>query len=249
MYMIITTKKHSYMVDKIDATVEVGSVVFIPENKTWHMITAPGVMTPVVGDEIEEAVKVSTAEALAEALTAGGSVLVEANIDAPTAILIEKDATINLNGKEISVKEDTVGDGVFKVTNGILTIEGEGTINGVGKNDYSMAIWADGGDVIINSGNFINVGAGEHDHYDLIYVKNGGYVEINGGTFECQTPRWTLNSHNTLPGTIVVKGGTFINYNPAESYTDENNEKPSNFVPSGYKVIEESEGVFVVVAE
>lgn len=249
MNMIITTGKHSYMVNEIDSTIEVGSFVFIPEEKTWHMITAPGIMTPISEDQVDTAVKVSTAEELAEILSAGGNVKIEADIDMPTAIVVETDTTLNLNGKEITVKEDTIGDGVFKVTSGILTIEGEGTINGVGKNDYSMAIWADGGNVIINGGNFTNVGAGEHDHYDLIYVKNGGCVEINGGTFECQTPRWTLNSHNTLPGTIVVKGGTFINYNPAESYTDENNEEPSNFVAPGYKVVEESEGVFVVVAE
>ena len=32
MKMIVTTGKHSYMVEEIDATIEVGSVVFIPEN-------------------------------------------------------------------------------------------------------------------------------------------------------------------------------------------------------------------------
>ena len=185
MDMIITTGKHSYMVNEIDATIEVGSVVFIPENKTWHMITAPGVMEAISQDEIEEAVKVSTIEALTEAIAAGGSVLLEADIDAPTAMPIVTDTQINLNGKTITVKEDTVGDGVFKVTKGTLTIDGEGVINGLGNNGWSMAIWAtDDGKVVINGGYFTNVGVHsdeDSEHYDLIYVSGNGQVEINGG--------------------------------------------------------------------
>lgn len=248
MNMIITTRKHSYMVNEIDATIEVGSFVFIPENKTWHMITAPGVMTPVTEDEIKEAIKVSTAEALTEALTAGGSVLVEANIDAPTAIVVKADTTLNLNGKEITVKEDIVGDGVFKVVDGTLTIEGEGVINGLGKNDWSMGIWAtENGKVIINGGYFTNVGAKsieDSEHFDLIYVSDNGQVEINGGEFKCETPIWTLNIKNNSRETanIIVKGGKFHGFNPTEA-------EEGNFVAPGYKVIEESEGIFVVVPE
>jgi hypothetical protein len=178
MDMIITTGKHSYMVDKIDATIEVGSFVFIPENKTWHMITAPGVMTLVAEDEIKEAIKVSTAEALTEALTAGGFVSVEADIDAPTAIVVKTDTALNLNGKEITVKEDTIGDGVFTVINGTLTIDGEGVINGVGKNDWNIVIWAvNDGKVVINNGTFTNIGATanvDSEHFDLIYASGNG---------------------------------------------------------------------------
>ena len=42
------------------------------------------------------------------------------------------------------------------------------------------------GKVIINNGTFINTNVPPkegQDHYDLIYVKNGGIVEINGGYF------------------------------------------------------------------
>lgn len=252
MNMIITTGKHSYMVNEIDATIEVGSFVFIPENKTWHMITAPGVMTPIAEDEVDDSVKIDTAEKLAEALTAGGSVLVEANIDAPTAILINKDTELNLNGNEISIKEDPVGDGVFTVTNGTLTIDGEGVINGVGKNNWNIAIWATSdGKVVINNGTFTNIGATadvDPDHFDLIYASGNGQVEINGGEFKCETPKWTLNikDKDRATASIVVKGGKFYGFDPSNSEA----EGPgTNFVAPGYKVVEESEGVFVVVAE
>ena len=252
MNMIITTRKHSYMVNEIDSTIEVGSVVFIPENKTWHMITAPGVMTAINENEVEEAIKVSTIEALTEAIATGGSVLLEADIDAPTAMPIITDTQINLNGKTITVKEDIVGDGVFKVVEGTLTIEGEGVINGLGKNDWSMGVWAtENGKIIINGGYFTNVGAKsaeDSEHFDLIYASVNGQIEINNGEFECETPRWTLNikDKDRATASIVVKGGKFHGFNPADCDTEGEH---TNFVAPGYKVVEESEGIFVVVAE
>ena len=252
MDMIITTGKHSYMVNEIDATIEVGSVVFIPENKTWHMITAPGVMTTINENEVDESVKVSTIEALTEAIAVGGSILLEADIDAPTAMPIVTDTQINLNGKTLTVKEDIVGDGVFKVTEGTLTINGEGVINGLGNNGWSMAIWAtDNGKVVINGGYFTNIGVHsdeDSEHYDLIYASGNGQIEINGGEFKCETPKWTLNikDKDRTTASIVVKGGKFYGFDPSNSEA----EGPgTNFVAPGYKVVEESEGVFVVVAE
>lgn len=252
MNMIITTRKHSYMVNEIDSTIEVGSFVFIPENKTWHMITAPGVMTPVAEEEVEESVKVSTAEELTEILSAGGDVKIEANIDAPTAIAVKADTTLDLNGKEITISEDIVGDGVFKVVNGTLTIEGEGVINGVGKNDWNMGVWAtDNGKVVINSGLITNIGATANEdpsHFDLIYASGNGQIEINGGEFKCETPAWTLNIKNKDRATasIVVKGGKFHGFDPSNSKAEG---EGTNFVAPGYKVVEESEGVFIVVSE
>lgn len=251
MKMIITTGKHSYMVEEIDATIEVGSVVFIPENKTWHMITAPGVMEAITESEVEESVKVSTAEALVESIAAGGSVALEADIDAPTAIEVKVDTKLDLNSKTITVKEDTVGDGVFKVTDGTLTINGKGTINGLGKNDWSMCLWAtENGKIVVNGGYFTNLGAKseqDSEHFDLIYASGNGCIEINDGEFNCETPKWTLNikDKDRATASIIVKGGKFHGFNPSDCLTEGEH---TNFVAPGYKVIE-SDGIFTVVAE
>ncbi len=132
-----------------------------------------------------------------------------------TALYITKDVTINLAGN-ISLPTDTVGDGAFCAKAGTLTLNGNGNVNAVGDNDWCMAIWADGGKVVINGGTYTNEGAGNQYHYDLIYVKNGGEVTINGGTFKCSTPEWTLNISNTKGGKIVVAGGSFYKFNPAD---------------------------------
>ena len=172
-----------------------------------------------------------------------------ADIMLPTAYVVNTTLTINLNGCTISTPNDTVGDGVFHVVEGgILTINGEGTINGVGAGDYHMAIWVHGGKVTINGGTFTNVGATESgepaDQFDLMYVK-GGELVINGGTFTSETPKWTLNLNDKIAGTITVCGGTFLGYNPTESHS----ENPvANFIAEGYKAVLEGNN-YTVVAE
>ena len=179
------------------------------------------------------------------------------NIETDAAIEITKKVTIDLNGMSVATTQaDKSGDGVFWVkTAGDLTIidsVGTGVINGVGGNNYNMAIWADGGKVVINGGTFTNEGAtsdiNNDPHFDLIYVKNYGVVEINGGTFKCQTPRWTLNSNNKSPGTFVVKGGKFFGYDPSSVNTDEAD--VTNWCADGYTVVEGQDadaGYYIVV--
>ena len=176
----------------------------------------------------------------------GGSVTIgDAEIAGPFDVWGDVDFTFTGN---ITCPDDTHGDGVFYVRdNSLLTLDGTGTLNSVGNNNYSMAVWADGGDVIINGGTYTNVDAGDDDHYDLIYAGsragNGGTVTINGGTFIAHTTKWTLNT-NDSNGTITVKGGTFYKYNPSEVYTEPT--QPKSFLAEGYEV--KADGNYYVVS-
>jgi hypothetical protein len=184
----------------------------------------------------QNAASIGTAEyatlgAALEAATSGATITILNDCTADTACVIaNKTLTIDLNGKTVKANDTdaaTDGNGVFWVqAGGVLTLEDSsedksGTVDGNGGNGYKMAIWADGGKVVINAGNYVNENDGTHTQYDLIYAKNGGEIVINGGTFKCDTPRWTLNSHNTKPGTFVVTGGKFYQYNPTDFNTDE----------------------------
>ena len=171
----------------------------------------------VEGEEEQVITELNTADDIAlVAMSRGGKVAIPAaGLNLDTGIYLTKNTTVTLAGN-ITATADKVGDGVFCAKSGTLTLEGNGTVNAVGDNDYSMALWADGGKIVINGGVYTNEGAGEHDHYDLLYVKNGGIIEINGGEFKCQTPEWTLNSHDTAKGSIVISGGKFYKFNPAE---------------------------------
>ncbi len=170
---------------------------------------------------------VMNADELRKAVADGGNVILGANIDIGNgAVEIDKTVVLELNGKTLSCPGDTKGDGIFHVVaGGKLTINGDGTINSKGNNNYSMAVWADGGEVIINGGTYTNVGCKvdqdpDNNHYDLIYVKNGGSVSIHGGTFECEIPKWTLNSHDTEIGTFQVHGGAFVEFDPTNAGTE-----------------------------
>lgn len=247
MQMMVITKKHSYFINEEDlTTVELGSLVFNPEAKQMNIVLTPGALTAINCD----AEVVDTLEEIIAAIAAGGEITVSDKIDAPTGFEITADTTIVNNG-ELTVSEDTEGNGVFMVTSGTLTLNGSGTINGLGKNAYSMAVWATkNGKVIINDGYFTNIGASsdfDSEHFDLIYASGNGQVEINGGEFECETPDWILNikDKDRATASIVVKGGKFHGFNPADCKVEGEH---TNFVASGYKVVEEN-GVFTVMPE
>lgn len=238
---------NSYLItDEFLATVQPGSFVFDPETNEIFTVSELGVLV----DTDPATLSIEVLEELIAAAEAGGAIEIVKSIDVPSAIKVDKDMAI-INNSTITAKEDTVGDGVFTVVDGTLTLEGKGTLNGVGKNDYSMAVWAkENGKVIINDGYFTNEGATANvdpAHFDLIYASGNAKVEINGGEFKCETPKWTLNikDKDRETASIVVKGGKFHGFNPADCLTEG---EGTNFVAEGYKVVEEN-GIFTVIPE
>ena len=209
-----------------------------------------------------EPIEVATAAALEDVLAQGGEATLAANINLEnTAIVItEGEATINLNGKTItgglfaeSSGAITEGDSdsyAFWVKEGAkLTINGEGEV----KTDackYSMAVWAQGGEVVINGGYYENAGEGS----DLIYASAGGKVTINDGEFNpCKKQAGVdgtadmytaLNLKDNTGSQIIVNGGKFHNFDPANNASEG---EGTNFVAEGYISVETSENVWEVV--
>lgn len=118
----------------------------------------------------------------------------------------------------------------------VVTIE-SGYYDG-GDNGSTTAVYArDGAKVVINGGTFK---AGEG--CAVIYAKNNATVEINGGFYEADGAYngtyFVLNLSDGTNSTIVVKGGTFVNFNPADNAS----ENPAvNFVAEGYEVVSETQ--------
>jgi len=125
---------------------------------------------------------------------------------------LENNITLDLNGKTIT----SSGDGI-EITAGTLTITGNGTVE-AGEGDQWVAVWANGGDAIIENGTY-SVGAdAEGKTNDCIYAK-GGTITINGGTFsntgeyDVNAGGVVINAHNTVDNShVIVNAGTF---NPA----------------------------------
>ena len=157
--------------------------------------------------------------------------------------VVAKDAA----GKTFSDGEDVVlnesiavgaANGIaVKATSGTVTIEG-GTYNG-GEGGNNVCVEAAGGTVVIKDGTFTVGGDADGNGNSVVYCV-GGNVVIEGGFF--YTPyKWNnfyyvLNQQNNNLGTITVKGGTFVNYDPSKG----DDHLGGNFVADGYKVVSET---------
>ena len=76
MKMIVTTRKHSYLIDEEDLMlVELGSTIFDTEAEKMYVVFEPGVLTEIN----VKAIPAATLEELVEALAAGGFINVIEN--------------------------------------------------------------------------------------------------------------------------------------------------------------------------
>lgn len=132
------------------------------------------------------------------------------------AIEFTEDVTLDLNGCTITSEGDAL-----EVTAGTLTITGNGTVK-AGSGDAYVAVWANGGNVVIENGTF-SVGTDANGKCnDCIYAK-GGTITINGGTYshagtDSSDGGAVVNAHNTIPNSyVIVNGGTFSGHQVKET--------------------------------
>lgn len=224
----------------------------LDELKNCGFVTSIG-----ANEEYEKAVnKANYMETFLAEVAAGGVVTLDSDLKLSAPITIEKDVTIDLNGYTLTnTPWDEDGESnayMFWVKSGKLTLTGNGNVI-VPDAVYSMAVWANGGDVEINGGTYKNGG----DSCDLVYVSKAGKVEINGGEFVAAGPAsgnapGTKNPYSALnikdanksTCSITVKGGKFFKFNPADNLS----ENPKmNFVADGYESV--ADGDWFVVRE
>ena len=121
-----------------------------------------------------------------------------------------------------------------------VTITG-GTFNGGSGGNNQCIHVANGATVTIKDGTF-TVGGDAKGEGNSVIESNGGNIIIEGGFFQTDYSwrgfYYVLNQQNGNPGTITVKGGTFVNYDPSKG--DDN--LGGNFVADGYKVVSEAHG-------
>ena len=221
---------------------------------------------PVIENPVEEP-GVLSETALLSTIMNGGEVKLGNNIElSNTPLIIENDVVIDLNGHTITAPKFTESNGdvlegetdsyVFWVKDGNLTIKGNGKVIAQPAK-YSMAVWAQGGNVTIESGEFRNGG----QDTDLIYASANGHITINGGKFIAapkgnepgtKNDYCALNLKNADRATcsISVKGGHYYGFNPAENNSEPDeawwNEHPNGFVADGFVSIKNGEWYSVI---
>ena len=155
-------------------------------------------------------------------------------------VVSAENVTIDLGGKTLTANGS---NGAIKVEGGMTTLDGAGTVSGtLGSDNYSMAVWASSGTVVINDGIYRNETDNSARGTDLIYASGTGCIEINGGVFEAAKPEWTLNvkdaDYKAGTAKIIVKGGSFKGFDPANNASEG---AGTSFVAEGYKSVLEGE--------
>ena len=131
-----------------------------------------------------------------------------------------------------------------------ITITGGAYDGGDGGNNICVRVDRNS-KVTIKDGTF-TVGGDANGYGNSVVYTVGGSVTIEGGFFytdyQFRNFYYVLNQDNKALGTITVKGGTFVNYDPSKG--DDN--KGGNFVADGYKVVTSTHGTdtwYTVVPE
>ncbi|MBQ3810657.1 MAG: hypothetical protein II839_07550, partial [Kiritimatiellae bacterium] len=191
------------------------------------------------------------ADAVAAAMN-GCTVALLANVNEAIVNTADKNFAIDLNGKTWSSDSD-----VLATSAGTITINATNGGTMTTEAAQCCAVWAKGGDVVINGGTFTS----KDNEEATVYVSNAdSVVTINGGTFEntdTRPYRWktslqalTLNVKNDLEGRhLVVNGGTFIGNDPQlgdDTAGGTSAQSSVAFVSPGYVAIDDGSGHFVV---
>ena len=154
----------------------------------------------------------------------------------------EQNVILDMNGKTLGSSKDIWDDAAARWSllsvrgaNKTLTVTGNGEIRARANDSYAIDI-RNGATVIIKDGKFIG-------NINAVYVEKGKLV-VEGGFFDLIQKHPTVNAgfllncfdDNYKAGTasIEVKGGTFVNFNPADCAAEGAH---TNFVAAGYKVV------------
>ena len=128
------------------------------------------------------------------------------------------------------------GTGTAKITVDATTVYGTYVSN------YAMAVCASSrSEIIIKGGDFANQ-APAGSMLSLIYAEDSAKITIEGGTFKCVSPEWTLNCNDSDAATITVKGGSFYKFDPSNVTVGEG----EIFIAEGYKVVQNGDWYNVV---
>ena len=161
---------------------------------------------------------VTTAEALAAAVEAGGEIKLGANITASITIAAGKDVTLNLNGYTL-----TNTDGQHTITNnGTLTITGTGTVDNV-SHARAALFNNEGATAVLNGGSFTRSqengktkeDSGNNSFYTIqnlgtMTINDGVLVKQGGGFSSMVANGYYDGTNKTNTPTLIINGGKFI---------------------------------------
>ena len=182
--------------------------------------------------------KMTAEDKLVAEATKGGSYTLAEDMVLSQTLVVEKDLTLNLNGKTLSNKDYTMRsatpttDVIIVAAGATLTLEGDGVVEAVTGNDgYAVVVE---GTVYIKGGTY-KAGVDQDGAANaVIYARGEGKVYVEGGYFPNDANSgFVLNKKDAdrTATTIEVKGGKFVNFDPANNAAEG---VGTNFMAKGY---------------
>ena len=153
--------------------------------------------------------------------------------------------------QEFTEGTHTLSNGVVALNPNDIAVKASGSDTNVtitggyydgGNGGNNICVYAMNGATVTIQGGTFTVGSDASGAGNSVVESNGGNIVIKGGFFYTNY-NWhgfyyVLNQKNDNPGTITVRGGTFVNYDPSQG--DDN--LGGSFVADGYSVVSEKHG-------
>ncbi len=189
-------------------------------------------------------------ETLADAIrmaAKGKTITLLTDVEQNTQLAINKDITLDLNGKTIKNTVGIWGDNanaILSITNGAkVTITGNGTIDAKENDCYSINVKK--GDLTIENGTF-------YGNVSVVQVQEGT-LSVKGGTFDLHQ-KWEGSSKYLFnciddayangSANVAISGGTFVGFDPNASPEGEG----TSYLAPGYAPVANADGTYGVVA-
>ena len=189
-------------------------------------------------------------ETLADAIrlaTKGKTITLLTDVEQNTQLTINKNITLDLNGKTIKNTQDIWGEksnAILSITNGAkVTITGDGTIDAKENDCYTINVVK--GDLTIENGTF-------YGNVSVVQVQEGT-LSVKGGTFDLHQ-KWEGSSKYLFnciddayangSANVAISGGTFVGFDPSASPEGEG----TSYLAPGYAPTANADGTYGVVA-
>lgn len=187
-------------------------------------------------------------ETLADAIrlaAKGKTITLLTDVEQNTQLTINKNITLDLNGKTIKNTQDIWGDkanAILSITNGAkVTITGDGTIDAKENDCYTINVVK--GDLTIENGTF-------YGNVSVVQVEEGT-LSVKGGTFDLHQ-KWEGSSKYLFnciddayangSANVAISGGTFVGFDPSASPEGEG----TSYLAPGYAPTDNGGGTYGV---
>lgn len=187
-------------------------------------------------------------ETLADAIrlaAKGKTITLLTDVEQNTQLTINKNITLDLNGKTIKNTQDIWGDNanaILSITNGAkVTITGDGTIDAKENDCYTINVVK--GDLTIENGTF-------YGNVSVVQVEEGT-LSVKGGTFDLHQ-KWEGSSKYLFnciddayangSANVAISGGTFVGFDPSASPEGEG----TSYLAPGYAPTDNGGGTYGV---